>query len=119
MRERGGSGALPPGQRWGTEGGFGAHLSSRRGQMAPTIGITTYHTSADWRGWSEDGALLPWNYVSSIRNNGGRPVLLPPGGDAAEAEATVAVLDGLVIAGGGDINPAFYGSARHPQTDAN
>jgi gamma-glutamyl-gamma-aminobutyrate hydrolase PuuD len=87
--------------------------------MAPTIGITTYHASADWRGWSEEGALLPWNYVSSIRNSGGRPVLLPPGGDVAEAEATVAVLDGIVIAGGGDINPAIYGSAKHPMTDVN
>ena len=83
--------------------------------MAPTIGITTYHTNADWRGWSEEGALLPWNYVTSVRKNGGRPVLLPPGGDAAEAEATVAVLDGLIIAGGGDIDPAIYGAAKHPQ----
>jgi putative glutamine amidotransferase len=76
--------------------------------MAPTIGITTYHTNADWRGWSEEGALLPWKYVTAIRSNGGRPVLLPPGGDATEAEATVAVLDGVVIAGGGDIDPAIY-----------
>jgi putative glutamine amidotransferase len=85
--------------------------------MAPTIGITTYHTNADWRGWSEDGALLPWTYVTAIRKAGGRPVLLPPGGDAAEAQATVAVLDGVVIAGGGDIDPASYGAVRHPQTE--
>src|SRR6516162_2493794 len=86
--------------------------------MAPTIGITTYHTNANWRGWSEEGALLPWTYVTSIRNSGGRPVLLPPGGDASEAAATVAVLDGVVIAGGGDINPAIYGCDSHPKTDA-
>jgi putative glutamine amidotransferase len=85
--------------------------------MAPTIGITTYHAHADWRGWSEEGALLPWTYVTSIRNNGGRPVLLPPGGDAAEAAATVAVLDGVVIAGGGDIDPAIYGAPKHPKTE--
>jgi putative glutamine amidotransferase len=87
--------------------------------MAPTIGITTYHTEAAWRGWTENGALLPWTYVTAIRGNGGRPVLLPPGGDAAEAEATVSVLDGVVIAGGGDIDPAIYGAAKHPKTDAN
>ncbi|HEX8009287.1 MAG TPA: gamma-glutamyl-gamma-aminobutyrate hydrolase family protein [Trebonia sp.] len=85
--------------------------------MAPTIGITTYHTRAAWRGWAEDGALLPWTYVTAIRNSGGRPVLLPPGGDPAEAEATVAVLDGVVIAGGGDIDPAIYGAAKHPKTN--
>jgi putative glutamine amidotransferase len=87
--------------------------------MAPTIGITTYHTNANWRGWSEEGALLPWTYVTSIRANGGRPVLLPPGGDAAEAEATVAVLDAVVIAGGGDLDPAIYGAAKHPKTEVN
>jgi putative glutamine amidotransferase len=87
--------------------------------MAPTIGITMYHTSANWRGFSEEGALLPWRYVQSIRNSGGRPVLLPPGGDVSEAEATVAVLDGVVIAGGGDINPAIYGAVKHQKTDAN
>ncbi len=85
--------------------------------MAPTIGITTYHAHADWRGWPEEGVLLPWTYVTAIRANGGRPVLLPPGGDAAEADATVAVLDGVVIAGGGDIDPAIYGAARHPRTE--
>ena len=87
--------------------------------MAPTIGITTYHTNADWRGWSEDGALLPWTYVTAVRKSGGRVVLLPPGGDATEAEETVAVLDGVVIAGGGDIDPAIYGAARHPETNVN
>jgi putative glutamine amidotransferase len=86
--------------------------------MAPTIGITTYHAGVDWRGWPEEIALLPWTYVTAIRNNGGRPVLLPPGGDAAEAAATVAVLDGIVIAGGGDIDPALYGGLpKHPKTE--
>src|SRR3981189_966964 len=107
-----------PGRPWGKRRRIGA-LYSRRGQMAPTIGITTYHTNANWRGWSEEGALLPWTYVKSIRNNGGRPVLLPRGGDVSEAEATVAVLDGIVIAGGGDINPAIYGAIKHEKTDVN
>ncbi|HEV3381789.1 MAG TPA: gamma-glutamyl-gamma-aminobutyrate hydrolase family protein [Trebonia sp.] len=91
--------------------------------MTPMIGMTTYHTSADWRGWSEEGALLPWTYVTSIRNNGGSPVLLPPNGDAAvaaaEAASVVGRLDGVIIAGGGDIDPALYGAPAHPETDAN
>ena len=89
--------------------------------MAPMIGITTYHASADWRGWSEEGALLPWKYVTSIRDNGGSTVLLPPNGDAAdapaEAENIVSRLDGVVIAGGSDIDPAIYGAPAHPKTD--
>ena len=53
-----------------------------------------------------------------IRDNGGIPMLLPPGGCAADAEEAVSVLDGIVIAGGGDIDPATYGAAPHPKTEA-
>lgn len=87
--------------------------------MVPTIGISMYHAQADWRGWREEGVLLPWAYVNCIRSNGGRPVLLPPGGDAAEALATVAELDGVVIAGGSDVDPSAYGATAHPKTVAN
>jgi gamma-glutamyl-gamma-aminobutyrate hydrolase PuuD len=86
----------------------------------PIIGISTYHARADWRGWQEEGALLPWTYVTSIKNAGGMPVLLPPVGEAEEAEATVARLDGVVIAGGGDLDPTNYDApAKHPETDVN
>jgi len=86
----------------------------------PIIGISTYHAQADWRGWAEEGALLPWTYVTKVHNAGGMPVLLPPVGDSDEAEATVARLDGVIIAGGGDIGPDYYGAtAEHPETDVN
>src|ERR1700722_10980147 len=119
-RLSGGAGESPPGSAVGDLLGGPVRFSSpRRGQMAPTIGITTYHMSANWRGWSEGRAPLTSTYGMAIRSNGGRPVLLPPGGDVSEAEATVAVLDGIVIAGGGDINPAIYGAVKHPKTDDN
>ena len=86
--------------------------------MTPIIGISTYHQNADWRGWSEEGALLPWTYVTSIQDNGGVPVLLPPVGDTAEAEAVIGRLDGVVIAGGTDVNPALYDSPAHDKTEA-
>ena len=84
--------------------------------MSPIIGITSYEAKADWKGWSAMAALMPWVYVDAIRGSGGRPVLLPPGGDVAEAEATVADLDGVVLAGGGDVDPARYGAIAHPKT---
>jgi len=60
--------------------------------------------------------MLPYVYVEAVRRSGGRPVLLPPGGDDAEAGETVASLDGLVVSGGPDIDPVRYGASRHPET---
>jgi len=77
--------------------------------MTPVIGITAYDDEAAWRNWKARAAMLPYAYVNAVRQGGGRPVLLPPGGDEAEARATVAGLDGLVVAGGPDIDPVRYG----------
>ncbi len=84
--------------------------------MTPVIGITTYDVEARWGAWEAHAALLPFVYVDAVRRSGGRAVLLPPGGDDDEASATVAGLDGLIVAGGPDIDPIRYGAARHPQT---
>jgi putative glutamine amidotransferase len=84
--------------------------------MAPVIGITTYDDEASWRSWTARAALLPYVYVDAVRRGGGRPVLLPPGGDQDEASATVAGLDGLIVSGGPDIDPVRYGKARDPRT---
>ena len=53
---------------------------------------------------------------------GGRPLLIPPtstapGGPEAGAEQVkgVAMLDGLVLTGGGDIDPAAYGEEADPE----
>jgi len=86
--------------------------------MRPLIGISTYNDLAQWRDWSAPAALIPFTYVNAVRRSGGRPVLLPPGGDPAEAAATVADLDGLIVSGGGDVDPARYGAAAHPETGA-
>ena len=86
--------------------------------MTPVIGITTYEDQASWRGWSARAAMLPYVYVDAVRRSGGRAILLPPGGDDEEASATVASLDGLIVAGGPDIDPGRYGASRHPRTQS-
>ena len=70
----------------------------------PVIGLTSY-------GRDQAGAYaLPVDYIDSIVRTGGAPVLLPPGKgmlDVAER------LDGLILSGGGDLDPARYDGAQH------
>jgi gamma-glutamyl-gamma-aminobutyrate hydrolase PuuD len=54
------------------------------------------------------------SYVSAVIRSGGWPVLLPPA--PVEPRRVVAVLDGLVVTGGPDVDPSLYGAAPHEQT---
>ncbi len=51
------------------------------------------------------------SYVDSITRAGGMPVIIPP--QPENAAALIAALDGLVLAGGADCDPAAYGEERH------
>ncbi|MEU5097089.1 gamma-glutamyl-gamma-aminobutyrate hydrolase family protein [Streptomyces sp. NPDC020996] len=82
----------------------------------PLIGVSTYlETGARWGVWELEAALLPVGYPRLVQRAGGLAVMLPP--DAPEhAAAAVARLDGLVIAGGPDVEPARYGAEPDPRT---
>ncbi|MYQ44133.1 gamma-glutamyl-gamma-aminobutyrate hydrolase family protein [Streptomyces sp. SID4985] len=82
----------------------------------PLIGVSTYLEDATrWGVWELPAALLPAAYPRLVQRAGGIAAMLPP--DAPErAAATVARLDGLVIAGGPDVDPARYGAERSPRT---
>jgi putative glutamine amidotransferase len=74
------------------------------------IGISTYRQPADWSSWKGVRAdLLPAAYAESVAAAGGAPVLIPPVASAASAHAVIVRLDGLIISGGADVNPARYG----------
>ncbi|MBO9625988.1 MAG: gamma-glutamyl-gamma-aminobutyrate hydrolase family protein [Microbacterium sp.] len=78
--------------------------------IRPIIGITTYRQAADWGTWRQVVAdLLPSDYARSVEKAGGIPVLVPPLADREAARAVLGRLDGLLIAGGADVNPARYG----------
>lgn len=72
---------------------------------APLIGITTYGRNAD-RHFS-----LPAEYVESVRRAGGIPVLMPPG--ETRLQEWFETIDGLIIAGGCDVDPKLYGGDGH------
>ncbi|TDD72491.1 gamma-glutamyl-gamma-aminobutyrate hydrolase family protein [Actinomadura darangshiensis] len=82
----------------------------------PLIGITTYQEPARWGVWVREAALLPVPYVRSVERAGGVPVLVPPAATLRGLDALVSRLDGIVLAGGGDIDPDLYGAVRHTET---
>lgn len=80
----------------------------------PLIGVSTYlESGARWGVWELEAALLPAGYPRLVQAAGGIAAMLPPD-DPAYAAGTVARLDGLVVAGGPDVDPAHYGAARSP-----
>jgi putative glutamine amidotransferase len=78
---------------------------------APLIGLTT---SAERTDKGVDRAFLNAAYIHAIERAGGVPVLLTPFHSGASLARLR--LDGLLLTGGGDIDPARFGEAPHPKT---
>lgn len=62
--------------------------------------------------WARGGYAVPEGYVASLHRAGVRAVLLPPSPELAP-EDVLAPFDGLLLAGGGDVDPARYGGGDH------
>lgn len=82
--------------------------------MRPVVGITSYVEQARWGVWDVPAAVLPFHYVERVEAAGASAVLLPP--SAATDGDVLGRLDGVVFAGGADLDPALYGEAAHPET---
>jgi putative glutamine amidotransferase len=62
-------------------------------------------------------ALLPMSYVEAVQRAGALAVILPPDERlVADPEQALAMFDGLMLAGGADIDPSSYERDAHPQT---
>jgi putative glutamine amidotransferase len=86
----------------------------------PSIGISAYWRDVDFGPWhGYPVALAPQGYVEGVREAGGLPFLVPPIPElVADPALALDRLDGLVLAGGEDVDPAVYGADRHPATGA-
>ncbi len=76
----------------------------------PRIGVVAYHLGPGRVSrWLVGGYGVPENYVDCVRRAGGRPSLLLPGEDVSPGELLDG-LGGLLLVGGGDVDPARFGA---------
>lgn len=82
----------------------------------PTIGITSGRASIPITEGKLASHYCGAGYVSAVAEAGGVPVLLaaPPGHERAVADLALDLVDGLVLSGGVDIDPALYGGTDPP-----
>lgn len=91
-----------------------SNASEESSVRRPLIGLPTYYGRGRFGVWDRDAAFLPSVYVTAVTRAGGRAVLLPP--EQVWSAAEVAGLDGIVLTGGDDVDPALYGARAHPLT---
>jgi putative glutamine amidotransferase len=77
----------------------------------PLIGITTHASDAEHRDALD---RLSRQIVHAVEAAGGLPVLLPPNLGEAALRGLFERIDGLLLSGGGDIDPARYGASHTP-----
>ncbi|URZ06590.1 gamma-glutamyl-gamma-aminobutyrate hydrolase family protein [Clostridium felsineum] len=73
--------------------------------MRPIIGITTVCKNEN----ADLFTFLNYNYSKSVVLAGGTPILIPLGGEEDDIKNYIDIIDGLLLSGGEDINPLFYG----------
>ena len=86
-------------------------------ETRPFIGICSALEKASWGMWERRAALLAFDYITAIQRAGGLVVMIPP--DARlidEPDEILDHLDGLILAGGADIDPDAYEAERDPHT---
>jgi gamma-glutamyl-gamma-aminobutyrate hydrolase PuuD len=78
----------------------------------PIIGLTTYRENARWGVWDRLADIQSTLYTDAIAASGGAVVLVPPA--ASGVLDVLRALDGLLISGGADVDPATYSAEAHP-----
>jgi putative glutamine amidotransferase len=81
----------------------------------PVIGICAVKERARWAFWDQTAHLAADTYVSAVQDTGALAVLLPV--DRRDPEKLLDRIDGLMVIGGADLDPAVYGQKRSEATE--
>jgi putative glutamine amidotransferase len=80
------------------------------------IGLCAALEQARFGVWDDRASILSHSYMEAVQRAGGAAIMLPPDPNA-DHDQLLAVVDGLILAGGRDIDPATYGAERDETTD--
>jgi putative glutamine amidotransferase len=81
----------------------------------PLVGICAAVEQARFGAWDQSAVLLPRGYSEAVQAAGGIAVLLPPDDSLVDAPGDLLdSLDGLLLAGGRDLDPLTYGASPDP-----
>jgi len=87
-------------------------------ERTPNVGVTCNVEVVKYGLWTEPAAMVPLTYVRAIARAGGRPLLIAPTpADLVDPSELLDLLDGVLITGGADIDPAAYGEQSHAETE--
>lgn len=78
--------------------------------MKPLVGINAWKRTLDTYLGPENLQTLSSYYSDSVIDAGMTPVIFPNAQDPAEAARLVAVVDGVLLSGGDDIDPSTFGA---------
>ncbi len=78
----------------------------------PLIGVNADYRSA--RGDSPAFAFMAAGYFDSLTKAGAVPIVIPPIPEEADLNRVLDLLDGVVLIGGGDLDPRYDGFMLHP-----
>ncbi len=88
------------------------------GKGRPLIAVTSRRIDASRiSNWLEPAQALPTYYLDALHRAGAvGAALIPQPVEETDAEALLDRFDGLVVAGGVDVDPSLYGQPPHPET---
>lgn len=82
----------------------------------PIIGICASVEPVSYGAWNEPAAFVPAVYPEAVRDGGGLALLISPDERyVVDPDEVLDLFDGIILAGGTDVDPGSYGAARDPR----